>query len=426
MSQKVKVIYNNKELFHIFVYVPAGSIYEDKEQAGISHLLEHMLFKHTKKYHEKELLKEITVLGGSYNAITDRDTTFYYIMTHMDNYKKAIEIMHEITRRPIFSSKELELEKKVVLEEYNKQLDNNSMLFNLSYLAILDVNNKYTLPIAGNIKTLKKITVSDLEKYFDERYKDIVITINFDKKCKVDVQNYTIQKFGKTQSFSLSKFTELYDINSYTFKSNIIVLEDNSFQYTTHILFPSFPREMIKQNIVLNFIRFCLASSGLYGILTFELRSKKGLVYNVSSMCESYRYIGVFRLIISTTNADTIKIITTVLDSLEKLKKSGISIKLLEYYRKGFVNQQKYALTNDSFRTILHSESFFYETNIDDAEYLKIIKCITIDDVISISNDIFNVNKIGIFTYGPYKSLKKIKKSLSNIIDMYTKTLNKE
>jgi predicted Zn-dependent peptidase len=426
MSQKLEVIYNSKQLFHIFVYVPAGSIYEDREKAGISHLLEHMLFKHTKKYHEKELLEEITVLGGSYNAITDRDATFYYIMTHMDNYKKAIEIMHEITRRPVFNAKELELEKKVVLEELNKHLDNNSMFFNLSYLAILDVNNKYVFPVAGTIKTIKKISVSDLEKYFDERYKDIVITINYDKKYNVDLEKYTMQKFGKVDSFSLTTFKELYDVNSHMFKSNIIVLQDNSYQYTTHILFPSFPREMMRDNIILNFIRFCLASSGLYGILTYELRSKRGLVYNVSSMCESYRYIGMFRLIISTTNADTVKIITTILDSLEKLKTSGISPKLLGYYKKGFLNQQKYALTNDSFRTILHSELFFYETDIDDTEYLEIVNSITVDDVISVSKNIFDFNKIGICTYGPYKSINSFKKRVFTAVSRYTKTLNSE
>ena len=421
MPQKLNFIYNKKKLFHIFVYVPAGSIYEDENVLGISHMLEHMLFKHTKKYHEKELLEEITTLGGSYNAVTDRDTTFFYIMTHMDNYKKAIDIIHEITRRPVFTQKELELERKVVFEEINKHMDNKIKLFNLSYLAILDVENKYVRPVEGSIKTLKSITVDHLNKYFDDTYNDVVVTMNCDVGEKKEVEKYANAKFGASSHLSFTKIKEIYNIN---FKSRIIAVKDTAYQYSTHILFPSFPREMARENIILNFIRYCLASSGLYSILTYELRSKQGLVYNVHSMCESYRYIGIFRLIISTTSKETIKIVSLILNALQKLRENGMTKKMFNYYKKGIINQQKYAQTNDEFRTILHSEASFYGSNMDDDEYVKIVKNITINEVITVAKQIFDMKKIGIFTSGQYKSTNVIENSLIDAVQNFTVSVN--
>ena len=426
MPQNINYIHNKKDLFHIFIYVPAGAIYEDENQLGISHLLEHMLFKHTKKYSERELLKEMTALGGSYNAITDRDTTFYYIMTHMDNYKKAVDIIYEITRRPVFTKKELDVERKVVFEEISSRNDNNSKFFNISYLTVLDINNKYSRAVEGKSKTLKQIKVSNLEKYFDTLYNNVDITINCDVKHKKHVEQYVTSKFGESRPLSFSKLKESYEIYKNSFKSNIIVIQDPSLQFTTHVLFPSFPREMTKENAILNLIRYCLASSGLYSLLTYELRSKQGLVYSVNSMCESYRYLGIFRLMVSSTSEDTAQIVSLILTTLQTLKKSGISKEQFKFFKKVFLNQQKYALTSDDFRTILHSELSFYGANIDDTEYLKLIEEISLDDIIDVSNKVFLMDKIGIITSGPYRSTRKVRKVLNHVVQNTAISLNKK
>lgn len=415
--QKLNFIYNNRDVFHIFIYVPAGSIYEPDELRGISHLLEHMVLKHTKEFNEKELLEEITILGGSYNAVTDRDATFYYIMTHKDNYKKSIDILHSVICEPIFKKYELDIERKVVLEEINKRIDSDLNLYNLSYLTILEPTNKYTFPVEGSTKTLNNITVDDLTKYFRDHYKNFSVFINCDEKNKTEIENYTYHKFGKNQIYNFNDISMMY--SNLNFRTMLYVIPKKYTQYSTHIVFPGFIRSMVKENIILNFIKYCLVSAGLYSMLTYQLRSKRGLIYSIYSINEIYRYIGLFKFSILTSDKKTDHILSIIFDILYKLKRNGMTKKLMNYFKKGFLNEQKYALTNEEFKSILHSESTFYASNLSDEDYIKLIKNITTDDIKNIATKIFDFSKMGVLTYGNYTNDKIIKNKLINLINTY-------
>jgi predicted Zn-dependent peptidase len=377
-----------------------------------------MLLKHTKQYTEKELLSQITTLGGSYNAVTDRDVTFYYILTHMDNYKKSVDIVHSVMTEPVFKKYELDLERKVVFEEISRRQDNDGNLYNLSYLSVLGIDNPYAQPIEGYTKTLNNVNVEELNTYFKDRYKDVMIFINCDKSKKKEVENYVLSKFGVNKP--LQNYTEIPVIyKGLNFESKIFVVPKKYGQYTTHLMFPSFPRSMIKENIVLNFVKYCLSSSGLYSILMFQLRSKRGLIYSISSINENYRYLGILRVIIQTSDKDTSHILSIVLDILQKLKKNGLTDKLIKYYKQGYLNEQKYAFTNDEYNTIFHSEGLFYGCDMTIDEYLTAIKSITSEDIKEISRKIFDFNKIGIFSYGNYKNADNIEKNMKEMIESY-------
>ena len=415
MPKKINFIKNNNGLFHIYVHVPAGSIYEEEKTRGISHLLEHMLLKHTKKFTEKKILEEMTLLGGSYNATTDRDVTFYYIMTTINNYKKSIDLMHSFIVEPIFEQYELDMERKIVLEEIIKNKDVDSDLYNLSYLTVLTDDNKYAQPVEGYEKTLNNITVKDLHDYHSKRYKKYSVFINCDSKIYQDVEKYVYSKFKKNESVNFNEV--IY--NSLNFQSNLFIVKRDYSQYSTHIIFPSFPRSMKKENIILNFLKYCLVSSGLYSILYYQLRSRRGLIYNITSINECYRYLGILRLIIGTSNKNTDYIIGIVLNVLTKLKKEGLSEKDLKYYKRSFMNQQKYALTDDVYKTIMYAESYFYGSSYNDEEYFEIIKNMTNEDIKSISKLLFDFNKFGILSYGNYKNSKTMQNRIIDIVDTY-------
>jgi predicted Zn-dependent peptidase len=417
MVKTINFIYNNNNNFHIIIYVPAGSIYETDKNRGISHLLEHMVLKHTKKYNELQLLKNITELGGEYNAVTDKDVTFYYIMTTNDNYKQATDILHSVLCEPIFFQNELDIERKVVLEEISRRNDSDSDLMNLSYSTILANDNKYAYLIEGCEETLNNVTVKDLKDYYKKHYSDYIVSINCDEKHKSKIEKYILDKFGPIKNINFTNIGMLY--GSLSFNNLLFVVKRNYKQYNTHLVFPSFPRSMIKENIILAFMKYCLCSSGLYSILMFELRSKRGLIYGISSLNETYRYLGIFRFIISTSDKDTVKIITIILDILYKLSLNGLTKKKLDYYKNGFINQQKYAFTDTEFISSLIGESLFYESKIDCDDYIKITNEITNDDIKEISKNIFNFSKMGILTYGKYKNIKSIDTEIKDLVTTY-------
>ena len=418
MVRKINFINNNKDVFHIFIYAFAGSIYESEKVRGISHLLEHMLLKHTKAYTEKELLQQITSLGGSYNAVTDRDVTFYYIMTHMDNFRKSVDILHSAITEPVFTKYELDMERKVVLEEINRRVDSDGDLLNLSYLSVLHENNVYAQPIEGYRKTLNSITVKDLYDYHRDRYQKYMVFINCDKRKQKEVENYVYSKFGRNQEVFITDPPSIFSNLALT--SRIFVVYRSYSQYSTHLIFPSLPRALIKDNIVLNFVKYCLVSAGLYSILTYQLRSKRGLIYSVSSLNETYRYTGIMRIVIATSDKDTDRIVSIVLDILLKLQKHGMSDKLIKFFKKGFLNEQKFALTNEEFMTSFHGGSLFYDCDISNAEYIETVKNINNDDVRDIAKRVFDVNKIGVLSYGNYKSETAMERLIADLLSSYS------
>lgn len=420
VTKKYNFIYNKENQFHMFAFVNAGSIYEPERVRGISHLLEHMLLKRTQKYSEKDLTQALTLLGGNYNAMTDRDATIYFITTHIDNYKNTIQLMQSIIREPKFNASELDLERKVVFEEIKKREDEGTTLENLNILSILDGENKYALPIEGSYSTLLNVDVGTLKEYFERRYKDVMFFINCDERYKNDVQKHIYKAFGKANpDLQFDNISELYNNKLNQFNNNIYVLKKDYNQYTTHIAFPAFPRNMVRENAILNFIQFCLVSSGLYSILMYQLRIKRGLVYSISSMNQNYRYVGFFRMNVGTSDGDTPHILSLICDILSYMKKKGIPKGLLEYFKKSYLNNQKFALTNEHYRSIWYGENAFYGVSMSEKEMLSLVEGVSNKDVIEIASKVFDFSSMGVVTYGKYKSVGQTRNKLIEIIDSY-------
>ena len=100
------------------VYVGTGSRYERDEEAGISHILEHMLFKGTEKRPTaKEIAEAIDSVGGMFNGGTDREYTVYYIKVARPHLELALDVLFDLVRRPLLDPSELEKERQVILEE---------------------------------------------------------------------------------------------------------------------------------------------------------------------------------------------------------------------------------------------------------------------------------------------------------------------
>lgn len=410
----IQFIYNKNNRFNIYVYASCGSIFENNKNSGISHVLEHMLLKHTKQYNENKLLKELTKVGADYNAVTEKDLTYYYCWSHMNNYKKVLDIISSVALNPIFHKNEFELEKLVVLQEING--DNSDKLLNkFSLLTILGKDNAYIKPIDGNINSINKLTIKDLKLYFTKHYKNLLIVINCDEKYSSKVKDYVYKKFGLPQKINFDRLSNVFKLNVLDFTKQIIVLKDDVSASKTYINFISFPQSMLKENTIVNFIRYILISSGLKSILLTELRSKRGLVYSIQSMNDIYRYIGLLRFRITTTTKNILRIFSIFFNIINKIKKKGILS--LDYYKKSYLNHKRFDFTGDGYKTHWYGRNLFYGNTVLHTDLYKIINSITQEDIIQITNIVFNYDKIGILVNGNYNI--NVENDIKDLIDSY-------
>jgi predicted Zn-dependent peptidase len=418
MVKKVNFIYNSEGLFILQVHIPSGSIYEHhtkKNIKGISHFLEHMLFKHTKHYSGKEILESFTKIGGYYNASTDKDETIFYVRTLAENYELATNLIYDIVRKPVFEAKDLIQERKVTLEEMASSKDDlEDSIYENGNMCFLCPNNVYRSPVIGSKGHLESMKLDHLMNYFNQRFQDYLVVVNCDEKYKKDIKNLVYTKFGQAQRVSFNQL-DIAKVSTCiiadTWKRIRIVVSD-TYQFNTQLVFKGFKYSKQLENICLKFVKYCLTGAGLYSLLYYELREKRGLVYNVTLSNEAFRYIGLVKISFGTSNKDTVAIVKVVQEVIDDLKNNGLKRDKLKFFKESYVNNMKYKFIDQEKRTTWHGENLFYGCKISEKQYIDTIESITNEDIKTICQKVFDFKLMGFMTMGPYSEPKEIKNNM--------------
>ncbi len=159
------------------VWVKAGSVYETDKQAGITHLIEHMIFKGTKKRGPGEIASVIESMGGSINAFTSYDYTCYHVTGPRDILDTALDVLSDAIFHSVFDPQELEREKKVVLEEMRMREDRPAVALAEAIMAKAYLRFPYRRPIIGYPDTVKSFTRKDILNYMARRYRPCQIAV---------------------------------------------------------------------------------------------------------------------------------------------------------------------------------------------------------------------------------------------------------
>ncbi len=153
------------------VWVKAGSAYEKDEEAGITHLIEHMIFKGTKRFKPGEIAALIESYGGSINAFTSYDYTCYHVTGPDDILDTALDVLSDAVFHATFDPVELEREKKVVLEEMRMRRDKPALALAEAVMSKAYLKYPYRRPIIGYEETVKSFTRKDILRYLARRYR---------------------------------------------------------------------------------------------------------------------------------------------------------------------------------------------------------------------------------------------------------------
>lgn len=422
--KQLNFIYNNSNLLIMTIYVPSGSIYEHvgeykgQNVSGISHFIEHLLFKHTEKYTGKEVLENFTKLGGFYNASTDKDQTMFYVKTLVDNYVLAVDLLYEVVMKPRFRQHDVGTERKVVLEELSQTKDDyDDMLYQGSSKSMLDKNNIYLPPVIGKKKDLIKVSFKTLWKYYCDRFKNTLIVVNCDYNHRHKINDYIIRKMfhNKRMNNNVDFYQPELELLSNKFIKKLLIEEQETVQYNTCLTFVSFPYKNIKHNIILDFVKFCLTDAGLYSVLSYAIREKRGLVYSIKASNEKMRYLGLFKIYFGTSNKDLASILQVITDIIENVKKEGLQKSMLLFFKTSYINHVRYRFSNQEYRASWHGDNMFYGVQITESEYIDKIQHITNEDVRNVCTQVFSFKDASIYTFGKYKDGKDLQKKINNI-----------
>ena len=303
----------------IGILTRTGSVNEVKKIEGISHLIEHMMFKGTETRSAKQIAEDVDKIGGQMNAFTGKEATCYYIKTLATNVDKALEILLDMFLNSTFDKKELSKEKKVICEEMKMIEDSPEDVVHDMICEQIFKGLPLGASIIGTPTSLRGISRDTIFEYIKNQYTldSIVISIagNFDEEHVCEILEGSLASLEKTKASTAP--AELPYKPSYRVKVKDIE--------QAHIC-------MGMRGLALDDDRYyalALLSNILGGTMSSRLfqniREEKGLAYSVYSMFSSFSNAGYFNIYAATSHEKIAEAIGGIKEELKLLKENGVS-----------------------------------------------------------------------------------------------------
>ena len=364
----IEVIFDKLESIStcsVGVFVKTGSRDESDTEEGISHVLEHMIFKGTPNRNYFEISDEIDYLGANVNAHTTKEETVFYINALTQFLGKSVDILFDIVINSTIDEKELEKEKDVIVEEIKMYKDSpDDLVFEMNYADC--INGQYGKPIIGTEASVKGFTAEEIRKYYKERYtKDnilIVVSGNFDKDeitQKVDeyfgkLADNKVNRREKTEfSFNAGKRVVSKDINQVN-----ICITHQSVDYNS--------KNKIYTDILSSIIGGSMSSR-----LFQEIREKNGLAYSVYTYNQYYLSGGLTSTYIGTNLENYEKAIEITLSEFRKMRENGVTEDELQKAKNKYMSRIAFAMENPRSRMIILGNYYIRKNEILDVEKIK-------------------------------------------------------
>lgn len=306
------------------IWVDTGSRYEAPEENGITHFIEHMLFKGTVNRTARQIAEEFDRIGGEVNAFTTKEHTCYYAKVLDHHGELAISILADMFFHSTFENEELEKEKQVVLEEILMSEDAPDDDIHEQLWRVMYPHDALGLPILGTSETVKSFTRNNIREYMAKYYcpENIVISVagNVTKELLLHIEKL-FSHYEKTERAVKSKLT--YP----TFHSGKFVKQRDVEQ--SHIAL-SYPAISVKHPDLYSFIAFNnIVGGNMSSRLFQEVREERGLAYTIFSYQSCYQDVGSFTIYGSTNNQQLPLLQQTIEASLDNIRKNGITEKEL-------------------------------------------------------------------------------------------------
>ena len=318
---KVITIKKDTRLASINIGVNIGSLYEDEKELGMSHFVEHMLFKGTKNRSNEQLNRELEFLGGDYNAYTDYISTVYSITCLDEEFEKGIELLSDMVLNSSFDEKEMKKEKGVVLSEIKSDKDDiEDLSISRTHEYAFD-KSALRNSIAGteeHVKRFKRKQVYDFYKKYYTPDNCVIVTVS--AFSHEQMQKIITDLFGKWEGKSHKKAKIIKEENKNivktTYKSQI---EQGTVTYLY-----AFKEVCEKDKLPLKILSYKLAESS-NSILFRELREERGLAYDVYSQMDLDENVNTMNIFTSVREESIDEVIEVIDKAILDIKNKNIN-----------------------------------------------------------------------------------------------------
>lgn len=380
----------------IGIWVGVGSRDEDEHNNGVSHFIEHLLFKGTKNRTAKQIAEALEAVGGQLNAFTTKEYTCYYARALDEHFDLAVDILSDIFFNSLFDPKVIDTERNVILEEIHMYEDSPDELIHDLFAQVIWQGHPLGRPILGTMATVSSLTHADIINYFQKHYvpEDVVIAVA-GRVEHAAVMDKLSPVFGAWERERVPKNAE-----APVARATTVMSEKKTEQIQICLGTPGVAQTDDRLYIlhVLNNV----LGGGVSSRLFQEIREERGLAYSVYSYHSAYRDSGLFSIYAGTSPNNMEMVLELIMEEISKIKREGITQAEIERTKNQIKGNLYLGLENVNSRmSRLGKSELCYGRIISPDEVIAKIEKVTADDLINLAREMFNVNKFALATIGP-------------------------
>lgn len=394
----------------VLVMVSAGSRYEDKSINGISHFLEHMCFKGTKKRPTAlHISKELDSIGSQSNAFTAQEFTGYYAKAHPKYLESIMDVVSDIYINPVFDPVEIEKEKGVIIEEMNMYEDMPHRLVKDVFMETLYKDQPAGYWVIGTKDNILKMSQNDFLDYRRKHYVAEGTTVYVSGDIDEDKVINLVEKYFSNISVS-PKSKEDRVIDSQT-KPELTVKEKNTDQTHLVIGVKTFSGSD-KRNTALKVLDSVLGG-GMSSRLFQKLREEMGVGYYVRSETDEYIDHGYLSVSTGVDSNRVLEVVKAIIFELKRFTNEIVSEDELKKAKDYLVGSTFLGLeSSDSIAEYYAMQKIVSPEIITPEEFAKQIQSVTSQDVMNVAKEIMLDNKLNMAIVGNIKNKEEIMKEL--------------
>ncbi len=385
----------------IGVWINVGSRDESNENNGISHFIEHMVFKGTKNYNLQDIARSLESVGGYLNAFTSKEHTCFYARALDTHLTKAMSVIADLVRYPLFDEKEIEKEKSVVLEELKNMEDNPDELIHDYVDQHVYYKHPLASPVIGTANNISHFTNRNLIEYKRKHYlpENMVVAAsgNVRHESVVElVRKYFGEKTSTTRSHRRNRGPQKHRAQTQVVEKPImqahVCMGTIGCSVKSHLRYP-----MLVMNTLLG--------EGMSSRLFQSLRERHGLGYTVYSFTNTMSDTGNFGVYTATDAKNVDRSIELITKEFEKLKATLVSSAELKRTKSQLKGMMMLSLESMSSRMMrLGGSELYYGNHITLDEIVRKIDAVSAGDISETANKFLQIENFSTVIFKPTAS----------------------
>ncbi len=391
------------------IWVKSGSRHEDPAVNGISHFVEHMVFKGTTSRSAEDIARQVDSIGGNMDAFTGKETICFNIKVLDEHLPIAVDVLSDMVLHPVFDGTEITRERGVILEEIKMDEDNPDYLVHEIFTQNFFKDHPLGKPILGTKETVRRFDQEAVLGYYGSKFSPGNLVISAAGNVVHGEFVELLQKqFGQLPAGSNGWHDTPPKINSRIILRNKKALE----QVQICVGVPSY--RISHEKRYASYILNTLLGGGMSSRLFQNIREKQGLVYSIFSELNPFRDTGLLSVYAGTSRESAPKVVQAIVKEFRQLKEHPITDEELKRAKDQLKGSLMLSLESSTARmSNLARQEMYYDRFFGMDEIIERIQAVTVDDLLQSAAEFFQPQVIAVTVLGNLNGLKITRDSLA-------------